>query len=347
MPCSNDTATFPAKPATPLEPARGRVAEDRLISILGVKITDVTRARAVQLLEQVIRRRDGRTRCAFFVNAHTLNLAAADPEYHRLLNSADYVFGDGTGVRWASRIQGRRVRDNLLGTDLTPELLSATAGRGYRYFLLGAREDSIYRAAQYATARFTGWTQAGYHHGYFTTPEQEADAVRQINQARPDLLLVGMGNPLQERWIHRHRHRLRVPLCMGVGGLFSYWAGDLNRSPRWLRRCGYEWLGILLQQPHKARRYLLGNPLFLYRVQISNAAFSRRRHPMRHLGCRGRREMLLLGLASEQLDDFSVIVGGDSSRRSSANSGTIGEFRHHRRIPAPSATGVASYRGLN
>ena len=75
-----------------------------------------------------------------------------------------------------------------------------------------------------------------------------------------------MGNPVQERWIHAHREQLEVPLCLGVGGLFHYWAGDLRRAPAWLRRMGAEWLGILLQQPHKARRYLLGNPLFVARI---------------------------------------------------------------------------------
>jgi len=85
-------------------------------------------------------------------------------------------------------------------------------------------------------------------------------------QTGPDLLLVGMGNPLQEIWIHAHRHQLEVPLVAAVGGLFNYWAGTLRRASPVLRRLGAEWLGILWQQPHKARRYLLGNPLFLWRA---------------------------------------------------------------------------------
>jgi N-acetylglucosaminyldiphosphoundecaprenol N-acetyl-beta-D-mannosaminyltransferase len=80
------------------------------------------------------------------------------------------------------------------------------------------------------------------------------------------LLLVGMGNPLQEQWIDRNLTRLHVPLCMGTGGLFDHWAGNIKRAPRWVRRLGCEWLQLLLQQPHKWRRYLLGNPAFLYRM---------------------------------------------------------------------------------
>jgi N-acetylglucosaminyldiphosphoundecaprenol N-acetyl-beta-D-mannosaminyltransferase len=247
--------------AAPPEPL-----EDRAFSLLGVRITDVTRRRALALLTEILRERSGPTRCVFFVNAHTLNLAAADSDYREALNAADYVFGDGTGVRWAARLHGLRVRDNLAGTDLVPQLLRDTAAEGYRYFLLGGDEEMIARAAATAAATFPGWTPAGCHHGYLDDGQLSAAAVRQINRAAPDLLLVGMGNPRQEQWIHQHRRELEVPLCLGVGGLFNYWAGSLRRSPRWLRRLGAEWLGILLQQPHKARRYLLGNPLFLYRI---------------------------------------------------------------------------------
>ena len=261
---SNATALLDPPVVNDTSPADG--AEDLVLSILGVDITDVRRRRAIELLEAMIRQYDGRTRSVFLVNAHTLNLAASDETFCDVLNSADYVFGDGTGVRWAARLQDVRLQDNLVGTDLTPELFRTTAGRGYRYFMLGADPATIGNAAIHAAVHFDGWTQAGFHHGYLDDPQLNARIIRQINEAAPDVLLVGMGNPRQEQWIHRNRHRLTVPVCMGVGGLFHYWAGDLRRAPLWLRRCGSEWLGILLQHPHKARRYLLGNPLFLMRI---------------------------------------------------------------------------------
>ncbi len=270
-----DTGTLKPPDTSPVLPIAPHLAAerpeapptpDRTFTVLGVRITDVTGGRAVQLIGRMLAAADGVTRAVFFVNAHTLNLAAANEQYREVLNSADYVFGDGTGVRWAARLQGIRVRDNLAGTDLTPLVLRSLAGNGYRYFLLGGTESTIRRAAEYAAATFQGWTLAGYHHGYIHQPELSAAVIRQINQARPHLLLVGMGNPLQEQWCAQHRRQLQVPLCMAVGGLFSYWSGELTRSPRWLRRLGAEWLGILCQQPHKARRYLLGNPLFLWRI---------------------------------------------------------------------------------
>jgi N-acetylglucosaminyldiphosphoundecaprenol N-acetyl-beta-D-mannosaminyltransferase len=241
-------------------------AADRTFSLLGVRLTDVTRHRALTLLAALVREQAGPTRSVYFANAHTLNLAAADAEYRRVLNGADYVFGDGTGVRWGARRQGVRVRDNLAGTDLVPQLLRRTAAEGHRYYLLGGDETLIARAAATAAGAFPGWIPTGFHHGYLDDCRADAAVIRQINRARPALLLVGMGNPCQEQWIDQHRHELEVPLCIGVGGLFHYWAGELRRAPAWLRGWGAEWLGILCQQPHKARRYLLGNPLFLWRI---------------------------------------------------------------------------------
>jgi N-acetylglucosaminyldiphosphoundecaprenol N-acetyl-beta-D-mannosaminyltransferase len=75
-----------------------------------------------------------------------------------------------------------------------------------------------------------------------------------------------MGNPLQELFLFRNRNALRVPLCIGVGGIFHQWAGDLARAPDWVRAWGMEWVQILVQQPEKWRRYLLGNPAFLARA---------------------------------------------------------------------------------
>ena len=137
-------------------------------SVLGVRIHNVTRPQAIGLLEEVIRRRDGRAKSVFFVNAHTLNLAAADTAYRDALNSGDFVFADGTGVRWAARLQGVRVAENLVGTDFVPVMFQATAGRGYSYFMLGADPATVAVAADYARRKFPGWTLAGCHHGYLT-----------------------------------------------------------------------------------------------------------------------------------------------------------------------------------
>ena len=236
-------------------------------TVLGVEINNITRRQAIERFEEILCRHEARPVSVFFVNAHTLNLAAADPSYRDVLNASDFVFGDGTGVRWAARFQGVRILENMVGTDFVPQMLRETPDRGYSYFMLGADPETIPVAADYARRTFPNWKQAGFHHGYLTDATVLAGAIEQINAAKPDLLLVGMGNPLQEQWIRRHLGELNVSVCLGIGGLFDFWAGNVSRAPGWLRRRGHEWLWRLYQQPAlKARRYLIGNPLFLVRV---------------------------------------------------------------------------------
>ena len=241
-------------------PAKGQAQR---VTILGVTIDDLTFADAVAVLRAAAG--DQRPRTIYFANAHTLNGAAEAEDYRHILNGADFVFGDGTGVRWAARLQRHRMRANLNGTDLVPAFLQAAATDGLRVYLLGAKAAVVARTADVVRQRFPGWTLAGRHDGYFQVDALD-DLVTEINEARPHLLLVAMGNPLQERWIQANRARLRVNLCVGVGGLFAYLSGDTSRAPSCMRRLGLEWLGVMVMQPRKAMRYLRGNPLFLWRV---------------------------------------------------------------------------------
>lgn len=238
----------------------------RVVKILGVRIANLHTIEAVAYMQKLIWVASPCARAVYLVNAHTLNLACDDPDYRSVLNGADAVFGDGTGVRWAARWQGKKMIANLVGTDLLPYFFVNTTERAYRYFLFGARPDVVARAAENLPTRFPGLNVVGCQHGHY--PQAEHDAVvARINAARPDVLMVGMGNPIQERWIHDNRERLTgVKLAIGVGGLFDHWGGVLKRAPMWVRRNGFEWVQLMLQQPHKWRRYLVGNPKFLARV---------------------------------------------------------------------------------
>lgn len=250
----------------------GSPADDRL-NVLGVDITDVTMDRALQILLEMMHDPARTPHSIYFVNAHTLNVATEDEEFRALLGRGSHVFGDGTGVRWATRmLYDAHLKDNVNGTDLTPKLFAAGRDQGLRYFLLGNTEERIERAARFTQENFPGWTFAGSHHGYLQDPEKNCAAIARVREAAPHLLLVGMGNPIQEKWIDTHLPELGVPLCMGTGGLFDYWSGDLDRAPAWVRAVGYEWLHLLIRQPRKFRRYVIGNPIFLARVAQQRAS---------------------------------------------------------------------------
>jgi N-acetylglucosaminyldiphosphoundecaprenol N-acetyl-beta-D-mannosaminyltransferase len=251
------------------------LASERRVPLLDLRITDATYPEAARLLDALVRRTD-RARMVHFVNAHTLNHAHRSEAYRGALARAEHLFGDGTGVRWAVRaLQGVHLRANLNGTDLIPYFMREKSGAGRRVFLLGTRDQVLRRAVLAVEEQMPGWQVCGFHDGFF----QDADdrhVVGHINAARPDLLLVAMGNPRQETWIDRNLHRLDVPLSMGVGALFDYWAGAERRAPAWMCRAGMEWLYRMFFQRGKFARYFLGNPEFIWNVL--NAKWSLRHH---------------------------------------------------------------------
>ena len=157
------------------------VTESSRFSILGVRIDNITLPQAIGRLEEIIRSRPQRAAAVFFVNAHTLNLAAADRSYCQTLNSAELVLADGTGVRWAARYEAFAC-ENLTGTDFVPTMFQETAGRGYSYYLLGADERTIPTAADYARRMFPGWRQAGHRHGYLGDEALASAAIERINE---------------------------------------------------------------------------------------------------------------------------------------------------------------------
>jgi N-acetylglucosaminyldiphosphoundecaprenol N-acetyl-beta-D-mannosaminyltransferase len=232
------------------------------LDLLGVTVEDATMREAFARLVRWLSRTD-RTRSVYFVNAHTLNLASEHTAYRALLNQGDVVYGDGTGVRWAARIKGAGMRDNVNGSDLTPLLLERVVGR--RLFLLGAAPEVNERAVEHCMRVYPQWEIAGSQHGFYERKDEER-LVDRIREARPDLLLVAFGNPLQESFIHRWRERLGARVAMGVGGLLDYFGGSNVRAPEIVRELGIEWMHILARQPHKAGRYLIGNPAFLCRA---------------------------------------------------------------------------------
>lgn len=243
---------------TLISPSGGEIA-----SVLGIKINNVSVADALKLMISFIEDDSANFHSVFFVNTHTLNLAKKNYDYQNVLNSANTVFGDGTGVRWAAKLHGITLKANLAGTDIVPLFLKEAGNLAYRYFLLGGQPNIINSAAAYASRNFLGCEMVGFHHGHFDH-NKTPDVIEKINAARPHFLLVGMGNPQQELWISKYSSQLRIPLAIGVGGLFHYWAGDIKRSPLPLRTLGMEWLGILCQQPHKWNRYLVGNLEFIF-----------------------------------------------------------------------------------
>jgi len=187
-----------------------------------------------------------------FANTHLIYCAARDPELARELE-AFFVVNDGVGVDLLSRIAtGEPFPENLNGTDLTPRILDALPG-GSRIFLLGATTEVAVAAAGKIQQRWPSLVICGVRDGYAST----VDAIEQITRVAPDLVLVAMGNPLQERLIADCSRQLDS-VFIGVGALFDFIAGAAPRAPIAWRRLRVEWLFRLMREPSRLwRRYTI------------------------------------------------------------------------------------------
>lgn len=235
------------------------------LDILGVPIDNVTMQEALDGIESAVDAR--RKQKVFFVNTFYLNVAWGDAAHHAVLCRGDRIFGDGSGVRLASKIVRTPIVDNVNGTDMIFPLCELCQRRGFRIFLLGSKPGVADGLKAWMETRYPGIQVAGAYHGYFDREKDRERILSLINDGRTDILLVGFSAPLQELWIEEHAERLTCPVMMGVGGLFDVYAGDIHRPATWLRKLGLEWVGRLFQEPRRLwRRYLVGNPQFLARV---------------------------------------------------------------------------------
>lgn len=237
------------------------------LEIFGVSIDTPSISAAVSSVVDLAKGEKSQCSQLAFVNADCLNIAFNDWSYKYTLDQCERVFADGQGVRMAARATGQGSPANVNGTDMFPMLCALSVGTGGpTLYLLGGKPGVAMRCADAMRVRYPGVQILGAEDGYFSERTEE-EVLSDIADCRPDILLVAMGAPLQEQWIAKHREHLGAGVAMGVGGLFDFYSGDVARAPLFMRRAGFEWVWRLAMEPRRlARRYLLGNPLFLSRV---------------------------------------------------------------------------------
>jgi len=234
-----------------------------------------------QLLRRIIAHAErGERLTVSYVNAHVLNESRSNPELRRALQACDLVYCDGYGVRLAARLIGLRVPYRMTGADWIWGVAALCQQSGRSLYLLGSDPGASAKAADTLRRWYPRLDVRGTHHGYFGLGSEHSErVVEHIAEHEPDVLLVGMGTPAQELWVHENRDRLEVPVVWTVGALFDYVAGRVPRAPHWIADNGFEWIFRLAVEPGRMwRRYLLGNPAFLYRV-LEERRRGRRRQP--------------------------------------------------------------------
>jgi N-acetylglucosaminyldiphosphoundecaprenol N-acetyl-beta-D-mannosaminyltransferase len=219
------------------------------ISVLGLPLDSLTVNGAVEAIDGLIR--SGGTHQIATANLDFWLNSLTDRHLHRIIAGCSLVLPDGMPLVWVSKLLGCPLAERVTGVDLVPRLAELSKRKGYGIFLLGGKGNVAERAKELLERKFPGVRIVGTH---APTEEEVAqldhsEILGRIHAAKPEILLVALGNPKQEKWIWMHRKRLGVPVAMGVGGSFEIIVGDVRRAPKWIQKCGLEWVMRLVQEP--------------------------------------------------------------------------------------------------
>ena len=181
-------------------------------------------------------------------------------EFRAAYESAAMVLADGLPVVLASRLLKRPIPERVAGSDLVPALLDAAETRGgLKVYLLGAAPGVADCAAERISQRWPSVSVVGTYSpplGFEHDTAENAAILERVSTADADVLIVGLGAPKQELWVHAHREGLKVPVALCVGATIDFLAGNKSRAPKWMQRTGLEWLHRLSSDPRRlAGRY--------------------------------------------------------------------------------------------
>jgi len=237
------------------------------IRILGVRVDKVDMMDALCHVDSFIQG-DG-FHHIITLNAEIIYQAQFNQSLKELINSADLVTPDGSGIVWAAGYLGEPVPERVTGIDLMMELCKQAHHNGWKIFLLGGAPGVADEAADNLRAQYSNINIVGTHHGYFNETE-EGRVFEQVRQAEPDLIFVALGAPRQEFWIREHKEKLPVKIAVGVGGSFDVVSGRVKRAPVWMQRLKLEWLARLIKEPWRFKR-MLSLPKFVLMVMRSKS----------------------------------------------------------------------------
>lgn len=233
------------------------------LEILGVGIDKLTGQEALQQIGAFIA--SGQPHQIVTANAEIIYQASKNEKMRNVINKAQMVTADGSGVVWASRQLGQPLPQRVTGIDLVNGICEQSAKDKWKIYILGSAPGVAATAAINIRDKFPGCNIIGTHHGYFNAKE-EKQILAELEQLRPDVLFVALGAPKQEYWIAEHMERLQIPVAMGIGGSMDVLSGNVKRAPKWMQKMSLEWLYRLLIQPTRFKR-MLALPKFMLAVK--------------------------------------------------------------------------------
>jgi N-acetylglucosaminyldiphosphoundecaprenol N-acetyl-beta-D-mannosaminyltransferase len=243
------------------------------VDLLGRRITFMTVSAIVDAIHTACV--EGMKLTVANYNVHSFNLSMQLPWFHHFLQTAEITHCDSVGILKAIRWMGLALPLDYRASYslLMPKLLTHCNQHRFSIFLLGAKPECLDAAIAQVKQQYPNIDIDG-HHGYFdmNNPQENEQVVKQINHVKPNILIVGMGMPVQENWIRLNRDQLDVNVMMMGGAVIDRLAGVVPMCPTLISNLGLEWLYRLCQEPKRlATRYLLGNPAFVFHIALAKA----------------------------------------------------------------------------
>ncbi len=247
---------------------------DRLpsVDILGSKVHLIDSECAAGYIEHWIRNPAGQPRNMVVTGFHGLHVASEDPQFRKIINSAELFIPDGIAPVWIARRLGKEIKGRATGADLMRCFFERANQQGYSSYFLGDTEQTLEMLRDSISKKYPNHKIAGMYSPPFRqhSAAEKQQMIDAINQAKPDVLWVGLGLPKQERWIYENRDRLKLPVAIGVGAAFGFHSGQVKRVPQWVGDAGFEWVWRFLAEPKKLwRRDMIDGPRFVVKI-LSN-----------------------------------------------------------------------------
>jgi N-acetylglucosaminyldiphosphoundecaprenol N-acetyl-beta-D-mannosaminyltransferase len=236
--------------------SEGGITVENYAKIMGIPFPKITLEQAIERLGQEIEQQKSGLFHVITVNPE-ITMACQEDRYLRsIIDEAGLITADGIGIVMVSRVKGGNLPERVTGYDILIKLLEIGNQKKWSFYFPGADAATNEKACEVISQTYPNVIIAGRHHGFFKQEEEEK-IVEEISFLKPDVLIVALGAPYAERWIHKYKSRLNARVAIGVGGSLDVISGKVKRTPESWKRYHVEWLYRLIQQPSRWRRQLV------------------------------------------------------------------------------------------
>ena len=235
-------------------------------SLFKIPVARVTEAEAVERIVAFAKKRKA-AKPAFVATLNVDFVANAvsgwpfggNDELWGYLKNADFVTADGMPIVLLSKLLRKPLPERVTGADMVPAICRRCAEEGMSVYVLGGDRDAVSEAFEKLKIANGELRIADVDDSFVKLDRNQPEIIERINAAKPDILFVALGNPKQELWMGRNAAKLDVGAMIGIGGTFNFIAGRVKRAPRWVQKCGLEWIYRIIQEPGRLwRRYAYG-----------------------------------------------------------------------------------------